>query len=59
MDNRTLQVGQDHVFGCGFQDIYGNKLDGALQLERPMDVGLQDELGLLYCGPDRSTDDPE
>ena len=59
MDNRTLQVGQDHIFVIAFHDIYGNKLPGALQLQGDMDVSLQDANEFLYCGPDSSTDVPE
>lgn len=45
MDNRTLQVGVEHVFGLGFVDIYGNNLSKLIDMHPPFVIYFEDQSG--------------
>lgn len=45
MDNRTLQVGVEHIFSMGFVDIYGNNLSKLIDMHPPFVISFEDESG--------------
>ena len=56
IDNRTFGVGQNHIFTFAFFDIYGNYIDGIVNLDPPYFIeytdqtsgGLVDQTGNSY-----------